>query len=98
MKDELNVYEYTIGEGLKTYINTSTNPTPIHPDYLKPMNDEFKVGDLVETYTGKVAIIKTIASQYEEGPIHIAGANNTQYVLLVGDVEMVFVGYSLKKL
>ena len=98
MKDELNVYEYVVGDGLKTYINTSTNPTPIHPDYLKGMKTEFKIGDLVETYTGKVGIVKQIASQYEEGPIYISGANNTQYVLVVGDTEMVFVGYSLKKL
>ena len=37
MKDELNVYEYALGQGLQTYFNPMTNPAPIHPDILKQM-------------------------------------------------------------
>ncbi len=98
MKDELNVYEYVLGEGLKTYFDPINNPAPIHPDILKQMSKEYKIGDLVETHQGSVGIIKSIASQYEEGPIYITGANNTQYVVLVGAIEQVLVGYSLKKI
>jgi len=98
MKDELGIYEYILGEGLKTYYNPMLNPAPIHPDHLKNMSQTYNVGDLVETNTRKVGVVTGVASQYEEGPIYIAGANNTQYIVVVGDTEMVFVGYSLKKL
>lgn len=98
MKDELNVYEYIIGEGLQTYFNPMKNPAPIHPDILKQMSEEFKVGDLVETNTRSVGIIKETTSRYEEGPMYISGANNTQYVVVIGNTTTVHVGYSLKKL
>ena len=98
MSDQLNVYEYVLGEGLRTYYNPMKNPAPIHPDILKQMNKNFKVGDLVETSDRSVGIIKEISSQYEEGPMYISGANNTQYVVLVGDTKKVLVGYSLKKI
>lgn len=98
MSDQLNVYEYVLGEGLKTYYNPMKNPAPIHPDILKLMNQKFQVGDLVETDTRSVGIIKEILSHWEEGPMYISGANNTQYVVLVGNTKKVLVGYSLKKI
>tara|TARA_B100000989_G_scaffold295556_1_gene276898 strand:- start:1302 stop:1598 length:297 start_codon:yes stop_codon:yes gene_type:complete len=98
MKDELNVYEYVLGQGLQTYFNPMKNPAPIHPDILKQMNQSFEVGDLVETSNRLVGIVKGVASQYEEGPMYISGANNTQYIVHVADTEKVLVGYSLKKI
>ena len=98
MSDQLNVYEYVLGEGLRTYYNPMKNPAPIHPDALKLINKDFKVGDLVETNTRSVGIVKEVVSQYEEGPMYISGANNKQYVVVVGDTEKVLVGYSLKKI
>ena len=98
MSDQLNVYEYVLGEGLKTYYNPMKNPAPIHPDILKLMNQNFKIGDLVETNNRLVGIVKGIASQYEEGPMYISVANNTQYIVHVADTEKVLVGYSLKKI
>ena len=98
MKDELNVYEYALGEGLKTYQTSLNNPTPIHPDILEKMCTEFKVGDLVETSYRAIGIIKGISSEHQEGPAYISGANNIQYIVQVGDTEKVLVGYSLKKI
>ncbi len=98
MKDELNVYEYAIGEGLRTYYNPLSNPTPLHPDIIEQLSTEFKIGDLVETHLKQIGIIQAIASQYEEGPIYISGANNTQYIVLVDGTQNILVGYSLKKL
>ena len=98
MKDELNVYEYTHGQTLSTYFNPLNNPTPIHPDILKLMCTEYKVGDLVETHERAIGVIKEVSSEFLEGPVFISGANNIQYVVQVGDTEKVLVGYSLKKI
>ena len=98
MSSGLNVYEYTLGEGLKTYHSPLNNPAPIHPDILEKMCTEFKVGDLVETNYRALGIIKAVSSEHQEGPIYISGANNIQYVVQVGDTEKVLVGYSLKKI
>ena len=98
MKDELNVYEYILGEGLQTYYNPMQNPAPIHPDILDQMNTHFTIGDLVETNHKSIGIVKGINEKIEEGPIYISGANNTQYIVIVDNVEKIFVGYSLKKI
>lgn len=98
MKDELNVYEYVLGEGLQTYYNPMKNPAPIHPDILEQMKTDFNIGDLVETNDKSIGIVKGINNNLDEGPIYISGANNTQYIVVVDNVEKVFVGYSLKKI
>lgn len=70
---------------------------PIHPDYIEVLQPEIKVGDLVETYNGKVGIV--VAEKKPEGVfITIKNANNKYYTVLVNETEEKYIGYSLKKL
>ena len=70
---------------------------PIHPDYIKTLQPEITVGDLVETHRGKVGIV--VSTRKPEGVfITIKNANNKYYNVLIGEKEESYIGYSLKKL
>ncbi len=99
MKDELSMYEYIIGDGLKTYVDTTIDNTPpLHPSYAAKMNPKLKKGDLVETYDSKVGLVVGIEESDLNVHIYIGGANNRYYKVMVGDQEKIYVGYSLKKI
>ena len=70
---------------------------PIHPDYISVLKPSIQVGDLVETYKGETGIVVSV-----ETPkgffLQIKEANNNYYVVLIGDVEKKYIGYSLKKI
>ena len=98
MSSDLNVYEYVIGEGLKTYTKDSnSNTPPVHPDYTIKMNPSLKKGDLVETYDSKVGLVLGTEESDLNIHIYINGANNRYYNVLINGVEKAYVGYSLKK-
>ena len=70
---------------------------PIHPEYVKALQPQIEIGDLVETYRGDVGIV--VSMRKPEGIfITIKNANNMYYTVLIGDSEKKYIGYSLKKL
>ena len=99
MSKDLKIYGDGI-PGLKTWYSTKIeqSPIPIHPHYSKLMSEKFEIGDLVQTCTGKLALIKEIEVQPIEQAMTIHGANNRYYKVMVDDREITYVGYSLKKI
>ena len=97
---DLYIYGSMSPPGTKTYISTKIeeSPVPIHPHYAKMMNPELKIGDLVETCTGKIGLIKEYDAYPREGSMTIFGANNRYYKVMIGEEEKIYVGYSLKKI
>ena len=98
MSNDLSVYGDNYLPGLYTYTNTRIETAPIHPDYVSVMNVRLKVGDLVQTRTRQVGLIKGIEPNPTEGSMFIFGANNEYYKVMIGEQEKVHVGYSLKKI
>ena len=47
---------------MKTYVSTTidTHALPLHPEYAALMNPELEIGDLVETYDGKIGLITVL--------------------------------------
>ena len=84
--------DYEIPEATTFDINM-----PIHPDYIKAIQPQIVVGDLVESHDGKVGIV---VGENNPGGVFITikGANNKYYTVLVGDKEKTYIGYSLKKI
>ena len=70
---------------------------PIHPDYAKVLKPNLSVGDLVETFSGKVGIIIEVREAIGVF-LRVKGANNNYYKVLIGDDEAEHIGYSLKKI
>lgn len=70
---------------------------PIHPDYVKALQPQIEIGDLVETYRGEYGIV--IEKSRPQGIfITIKNANNMYYKVMIGDEEKKYIGYSLKKI
>jgi ribosomal protein L21E len=70
---------------------------PIHPDYAKVLKPSINMGDLVETYNGKMGIV--VGVDKPKGYfLQIKEANNNYYTVLINDIEKKYVGYSLKKI
>ena len=85
---------------VKTYVNTNLDDhaVPIHPYYAQFMNPDFKTGDLVETCSGQIGLIKEIEEHNLSFAIYVRGANNRYYKVLINGEEKIYVGYSLKKI
>ena len=100
MSKDLYIYGGDYESGLDTYLNTKieNHSVPIHPYYAKIMNIDFKVGDLVETCTGQIALIKETDIEPRDRSMIIFGANNGYYKVIAEGQEKVYVGYSLKKI
>ena len=73
------------------------NAVPIHPHFAAMMNQDLKVGDIVETREGKIGLIKAVEEAGYASTIYLRGADNTFYNVLVDGEERILVGYSLKK-
>ena len=86
-----------IGEGIEPVGETFDINMPIHPDYMEVLQPDIRVGDLVETHNGKMGIVVSI-NKPQGIFITIKNANNKYYVVLIGDKEEKYIGYSLKKL
>jgi len=98
-------YSLSAGSHLTSSGITYTTPSygifdidmPIHPDYAKALKPSINMGDLVETYNGKVGIV--VAVDKPKGFfLQIKEANNNYYTVLINDIEKKYVGYSLKKI
>ena len=100
MSKDLYTYgEFPLGSTQTCYsLKIEESPVPIHPEYAKMMNPNLKIGDLVETCTGQMGLVKAFDAHPREGSMTVHGANNRYYKILVGEEEKIYVGYSLKKI
>mgnify|MGYP003131151912 FL=1 len=97
---EMNPYKssWMIGSGYDIPEATTFDINmPIHPDYIKILQPQIGVGDLVESHNGKIGIV---VEENNPGGVFltIKEANNKYYTVLVGDKEEKYIGYSLKKI